>query len=690
MLTAQPEDALSGVPQEYHKFCNVFSGEKANVLAPHQPYDLKINLEEGMKLFHRLIYSLLPPELTALREFLEENIWNGFICPSKSLWGSPVLFIKKKDGSLCLCIDFRALNRVIEKDHYPLPLIPDLLNSPGPARIYSKIDLKHAYHLVRIAEGDEPKTTFRTRYGSYEWRVMPFGLTNAPAVFQQFINKVLGNLLDICAVGYIDDILIYSDSIDQHRDHVREVLRCLQEAGLYTNPKKCNFHMDTVEYLGFILTPTGLHMDPAKVAAIQNWPEPQNVCDIQSFLGFTNFYHRFIADYSQMTLPLTDLCKKATPWNFGEREMTAFQTLKNAFSTAPVLCHLAPDLRMMVETDVSDHVIAGILSVTTKDNEIRLVAFFSCSLQGVEKNYDTHNKELLAIFEAFKNWQHFLDGSAKVINMVTDHKNLEYFMSSKKLLHHQARWAEFLGQFNMKVQFRPGRLGSKLDVLTCRWDIYTEGDNPEPAPTNVCPVFTIEQLAGTPVLVHAGTMEDPTPSNTLDHNALAESITTAYAEDKLAKKIHKQIKTANQPDGWMEREGCLLFCERKYVPNKGTLCLHTICDHHDHPTAGHFGETKTTELIHHNYHWPGMRCMVGDYVRLCTSCACSKATCHKPYDLLKQLPIPSQPWESISMDFIEQLPASEGFTVILVIVDRLTKQSLFIPTHNTVDAPQLA
>src|SRR5258707_6098013 len=162
--------------------------------------------------------------------------------------------------------------------------------------------------------------------------------------------------------------------------------------------------------------------------------------------------------------------------------------------------------------------------------------------------------------------------------MVTDHKNLEYFMSSKKLSHCQARWAEFLGQFNMKVQFRPGRLGSKLDVLTHRWDIYMQGNNPEPTATNVCPVFTIKQLTGTLVLVRAGTMEDPTPSNNLDHDALAESITTAYAEDDLAKKICKQIKTTNQPDGWTEREGCLLFHERKYILNKGMLRLHTICD----------------------------------------------------------------------------------------------------------------
>src|SRR5258707_1668379 len=167
---------------------------------------------------------------------------------------------------------------------------------------------------------------------------------------------------------------------------------------------------------------------------------------------------------------------------------------------------------MMVETDMSGHAIAGILLVNTKENEIQLVAFFSCSLQGAEKNYDTHDKELLAIFKAFKNWQHFLEGSAEVIDTVTNHKNLEYFTSSKKLSHCQARWAEFLGQFNMKVQFRSGRLGSKLDALTCTWDMYMEGDNLEPAATNICPVFTIEQLAGTPALAHTGTMEDPTPS----------------------------------------------------------------------------------------------------------------------------------------------------------------------------------
>src|SRR5258707_7854441 len=176
-------DPMNRILIDYHEFHEVFSGIKADTLPPHRPYNLQISLEEGAKLFHGPIYSLLPPELTALREFLKEHTQNGFIHPTKSPWGSLVLFVKKKDGSLCLCIDFHTLNKVMEKDHYPLPLIMDLLNAPGPARIYSKIDLKHTYHLIRIAEGDEPKTAFRTHYGSFEWRVMPFRLSNAPAVF---------------------------------------------------------------------------------------------------------------------------------------------------------------------------------------------------------------------------------------------------------------------------------------------------------------------------------------------------------------------------------------------------------------------------------------------------------------------------------------------------------------------------
>src|SRR5260221_748534 len=247
---------------------------------------------------------------------------------------------------------------------------------------------------------------------------MPFGLCNVTVAFQRFINEVLRDLMDVCMVGYLDNILIYSDSLEDHRDHICEVLHHLHTVGLYANLKKCKFHTDTVEYLRFILSPKGLQMHPTKVSTIQDWPEPWKVQDVQAFLGFANFYWRFIHDYSETTLPLNHLCKKSTTWRFGAEEAKAFQNLKKAFGSTPVLAHWAPDLPMTVETDMSNCTIPGILSVTTEVGEIQLVSFYSCTLQSAEQNYDTHNKELLAIFKAFKSWCHYLEGSAKTIDMV--------------------------------------------------------------------------------------------------------------------------------------------------------------------------------------------------------------------------------------------------------------------------------
>jgi len=201
---------VSGIPEDYHEFKDVFSKSSASTLPPHRPYDLKIDLEEGAEPPIGRMYSLSEKEMGALREFLDDNLNNGFVCPLNSLHGAPILFIKKKDGSLHLCVDFRGLNKISKKDLYPLPLICDLLDSPGKARIYTKIDLRHAYHLVRIREGDEWKTTFRTKYGSFEWLVMPFGLSNAPGAFQRFMNDIFADMLDVCVVVYLDDILIYS------------------------------------------------------------------------------------------------------------------------------------------------------------------------------------------------------------------------------------------------------------------------------------------------------------------------------------------------------------------------------------------------------------------------------------------------------------------------------------------------
>jgi len=287
--------------------------------------------------------------------------------------------------------------------------------------------------LVCIAKGDEWKTVFQTRYGAFEWSVMPFGLTNAPAAFQRFMNNVFSDLLDVCVVVYLDDILIYSDNIMQHRKHVKEVLKRLQKVGLYVKAEKCEFYSNSVEYLGYVLSPSGLIMSDAKVKTIQEWPELKKIKDIQSFLGFANFYRCFIFNYSDIVILLTRLTRKGTPWNFDKNYKKAFNTLKQAFTSAPILTHWVPDTQLIMETDASDYALAAILSIMTKDNKIHPVAFHSQTFFTLELNYDVHDKELLTIFKAFKMWRHYLEGSASAIDIVTDHKNLEYFSTTKIL-----------------------------------------------------------------------------------------------------------------------------------------------------------------------------------------------------------------------------------------------------------------
>jgi len=245
------------------------------------------------------------------------------------------------------------------------------------------------------------------------------------------MNDVFSDLLDVCVVVYLDDILIYSDNITQHRSHVKEVLKRLQKTGLYRKAEKCKFHSDSVEYLGYVLSPSGLTMSDAKVKTIQEWPEPKKVKDIQSFLGFANFYKHFIFNYSDIVIPLTYLTRKDTPWNFDENCRNAFNTLKKAFTSAPILTHWVPDAQLVVETDTSDYALAAILSIMTKNSEIYPVAFHSRTFSAPELNYDVHDKELLAIFEVFKIWRHYLEGSASPIDVVTDHKIWNIFRQPK-------------------------------------------------------------------------------------------------------------------------------------------------------------------------------------------------------------------------------------------------------------------
>ncbi|KAL0451353.1 UNVERIFIED_CONTAM: Retrovirus-related Pol polyprotein from transposon [Sesamum latifolium] len=309
------------------EFPDVFPEELPG-LPPHREVDFEIETIPGAAPISIAPYRMAPSELKELKKQLEELLDKGFIRPSISPWGAPVLFVKKKDGSMRLCIDYRQLNRITIKNKYPLPRIDDLLDQLKGATVFSKIDLRSGYWQLRIEEGSISKTAFRTRYGHYEFVVMPFGLTNAPAAFMSLMNKTLQPFLDQFVIVFIDDILIYSRSPKEHEQHLWTVLQILREKQLYAKFSKCEFWMEEIAFLGHVVSKEGVQPDPAKVRAILEWEPPKNVSEVRSFLGLAGYYRRFVKDFSVVAKPLTNLLKKNTPFNWNDRCAQSFEELK--------------------------------------------------------------------------------------------------------------------------------------------------------------------------------------------------------------------------------------------------------------------------------------------------------------------------------------------------------------------------
>jgi hypothetical protein len=364
-------DPRTKLPDRYHEFLEVFDRKKADTLPPLRGsgIDHKIELEEkdedGKKIEPPWgpLYNMSREELLVLRKTLTEHLGKGFIRVSNSPAAAPVLFVKKPGGGLRFCCDYRALNKVTKKDRYPLPLIHETLERIGKARWFTKLDVIAAFHKIRIAEGDEWLTAFRTRYGLYEWLVTPFGLANAPSTFQRYINWTLRDFLDEFVSAYIDDILIYSSgSLEEHRKQVKQVLQRLRDAGLQLDIDKCEFEVQSTKYLGFIVEAgKGIRMDPEKVNAIIGWEAPNSVRGIRSFLGFANFYRIFIKGFSKIVAPLTDLTKKETTFIWTEQADQAFKRLKEMFTTAPILMNFDPDRETVLEADSSGWATGGVL-----------------------------------------------------------------------------------------------------------------------------------------------------------------------------------------------------------------------------------------------------------------------------------------------------------------------------------------
>ncbi|KAJ1571235.1 hypothetical protein NDA12_003308 [Ustilago hordei] len=623
------------IPKPYQHLRDVFDEVEADKLPHHTEHDLHLELIEGGKPPQGPLYLKGPKEMSELRRYLDENLEKGFIRPSKSPARSPVLFVPKKDGGLRLCVDYRGLNEITVKNRAPLPLIEEQLFLLRKARIYTKLDLRAAYNLIRIAKGDEWKTAFGTQLGLYEYLVMPFGLANAPAHFQSFINDTFRDIIGIYVVVYLDDFLIFSDTEEAHVKHVTEVLTRLRSNRLFAKLPKCEFHTKTVEFLGYIIKPTGIEMDPEKVHTVKEWPMPESIHDIQRFLGFANFYRRFIAHFARIAKPLTALVKpieRFKKFELPEEAQQAFHKLIQAFTSAGVLQHFDYHLPTRLETDASDFAIAGVLK---QEHEGRWhpVAFYSRKMSSAEKNYEIHDKELLAVVACLTQWRHMLAGLPNQLVILTDHEALKYFKSQRRITGRQARWAILLADFDFILQYRPGDKGGEPDALTRRTDMQPAGEEQDHNVRQLLPPRVFKETAD-----HDSLLVAPMISmESIASKGLKDLVKIFQPLDQELQEIHRKKPFELKDDLWYS--GGRLVIPKVIMP----------------------GRTN-------NRHSRSAK---------------------------EPLATPDRPWGSISLDFIEGLPPSKKYDSktydsILVIVNRLTKFAILAPTHKTVTAKQTA
>jgi RNase H-like domain found in reverse transcriptase/Reverse transcriptase (RNA-dependent DNA polymerase)/Integrase zinc binding domain/Chromo (CHRromatin Organisation MOdifier) domain len=710
------EDILRRLPKEHRHQIETFLPKNADELPPHRPWDHKIELMPGKQPPYHKNRPLSPAELRCIKKWIDEMLDKGFIRESTSPAAAPLLLAAKPGGGVRICHDYRGLNNVTVKNRYPLPLIRETLDALCGAKFYTKLDVVAAFNRIRVAEGHEWLTAFITRFGLYEMLVTPFGLCNAPATFQNYINHVLHDALDDYCTAYLDDVLVFSKTRAEHTKHVEEVIRRLGAAGLQIDIGKSEFYTTKTKYLGLIISTEGMSMDPEKVQTLQAWASPTSVKELQQFLGFANFYRRFIQGYSAVVTPMTKLLRKDVSWSWEPEQAKSFETLKKAFTSAPVLAYYDYTKKTVVETDASNWASGGVLSQYGDDNKMRPVAFFSAKHSAAECNYEIYDKELLAIVKALEEWRPELQGTGEPFEIITDHKNLQTFMTTKQLNQRQVRWAEFLSQFNFVIVYRPGSKATLPDALSRLPGLKPADADDERLrhrnqvvlpPEKLDPSILEELLAESRKWGDAEFVAALDPE--IKTKSLEELVRTAYQENELARDIiaalrDRETRRWPKPIRKILRcdksecsivDGLMYFRNRLFVPDSLGLRLEVVHRTHSAGPAGHPGRVKTLDLLNRTYWWPRMSQFTATFVKDCALCFRTKTPRSAPPGFLKPLELAARPWTDISIDYIVELPQcvrnGKIYRHILVVVDRLTKMRHFIPvtgltTEELVDA----
>ncbi|GJT37035.1 putative reverse transcriptase domain-containing protein [Tanacetum coccineum] len=596
-------------------------------LPPTRQVEFQIDLVPGAAPVARAPYRLAPSEMKELSEQLKELSDKGFIRPSSSPWGAPVLFVKKKDGSFRMCIDYRELNKLTVKNRYPLPRIDDLFDQLQGSSVYSKIDLRSGYHQLRVREEDILKTAFRTRYGHYEFQVMPF------------------------------------ERARTQRKHLKIILELLKKEELYAKFSKCEFWIPKVQFLGHVIDSEGIHVDPAKIESIKDWASPKSPTEIRQFLGLAGYYRRFIEGFSKIAKPMTKLTQKKVRFEWGDKQEAAFQLLKQKLCSAPILALPEGSEDFIAYCDASKKGLGAVLMQREK-----VISYASRQLKIHEKNYTTHDLELGAVVFALKIWRHYLYGTKCTV--YTDHKSLQHILDQKELNMRQRRWLELLSDYDCDIRYHPGKANVVADALSRK--------EREP-PLRVRALVMTISLDLPKQILNAQT-EAQKPENIKSEDVGGMLVKNA----KFPEAIREQ-KLEPRADGTLCLNG------RSWLPCYGDLRTVIMHESHKSKYSIHPGSDKMYQDMKKLYWWPNMKADIATYVNKCLTCAKVKAEHQRPSGLLVQPKIPEWKWDNITMDFVTKLPkTSQGYDTIWVIVDRLTKSAIFTPMRETDPLDKLA
>ena len=649
---------------------------------PERPEDQRIELKPGAQVKNRPVRRLSEKEREALLEKLKELLDRGFIQASKSQYGANVLFAKKKDGGLRLCIDYREINKATVKDRTPLPSHAEMRERVHGAQFLSTVDVVDAFHMIRMHPDDCHKTAFACRFGLFEFTVSPFGLTNSPASFMRMQNRIFFDLVDQCVVYYVDDILIYSSTYEQHLQDIKEVFTRLEANKLHVKLSKCLFLKQELPFCGVNVSTEGFTIGDSAKQALCDYPMKEDNYPankyVQEFTGSVRFFQDFIPWIADIAVPLYRLTQKDSTEQWNVNHVSAMRVIQFHLTNSPVLGYFDPARpQTFTYTDASAFAIGGWLGQTDDTGKTIIIAFWSRKLIPAELNYPVHEREFLALYAFVKKFRIYLHGVPFLAHV--DHRSLEHMQDQPNLSARQVHWIQELQEFEFTVEYLPGARNTFSDWLSRRPDFAKM----------TCPACRHCFDSAAPRINAVAVADD-----IIDLSSLAQLQSTDPFCAELDTWLTTPASIPPRKIGYFKAfsknlSGIWLFKTAIVVP-VGPLRLKCMQFFHDRTDHGHFGFKKVMDSMRSTVYWPTMMDDLYKYIESCDICQRTKIHTEKTQGLLIPLAIPETRFERLNIDFANMPLSFDGFDTMAVISDKLSKLIEVVPCKSTMTAGQFA